>query len=158
MSESPLPLYAACNLSSDNLCSTAVCCTVRTVLSGAVKGPDVTWNIVPNVAWRLPEVNIGIVCANAPILRPLYLFFRGRLSTQKSVSHTAYSKDKTDVSRRDTDTKVNDVEAGDQAFRSRSDGTDETMVGMEMGVAGIDRDKSTAFEDQYSPRHFSAPT
>ena len=102
MSVFPLPLHAACNLSSDNLCSTAVCCTVRTVLSGAVKGPDVTWNIVPNVAWRLPEVNIGIVCANAPILRPLYLFFRGRLATQQSVSHTAYSKEKTDVSRAST--------------------------------------------------------
>lgn len=29
-----------------------------------------------------PEVNIGIVCANAPVIRPLYLFFRGRLASQ----------------------------------------------------------------------------
>ncbi len=26
-----------------------------------------------------PEVNIGIVCANAPLLRPIYLFLAGRL-------------------------------------------------------------------------------
>ena len=41
-----------------------------------------------------PEVNIGIACANAPILRPLYLFFQGRLSTQKSGS-TGFSKERT---------------------------------------------------------------
>lgn len=34
-----------------------------------------------------PEVNIGIVCANAPVLRPLYLFFRGRLATQQRSSN-----------------------------------------------------------------------
>lgn len=73
--------------------STAVCCTVRTVLSGAVNSKDVTWDIVANVAWRLPEVNIGIVCANAPALRPLYLFFQGRLASQRTPSRTApYSR------------------------------------------------------------------
>jgi len=36
--------------------------------------------IVSNVAWRLPEVNIGIVCANAPVFRPLYLYYQGRLA------------------------------------------------------------------------------
>lgn len=35
------------------------------------------------MAWRLPEVNIGIFCANAPVLRPLYLAYRGRLATQR---------------------------------------------------------------------------
>lgn len=42
---------------------------------------------------RRPEVNIGIVCANAPILRPLYLYFQGRLQTQKT-SSTAISKER----------------------------------------------------------------
>ena len=74
--------------------STAVCCTVRTALSSAVGVPDITWAISANVGWRLPEVNIGIVCANAPLLRPLYLYSRGRLSTQQSKSNTAFSKDK----------------------------------------------------------------
>ncbi|KAK0507763.1 hypothetical protein JMJ35_009652 [Cladonia borealis] len=72
---------------------TAACCTVRTVLSGAITDPDITWAIIPNVGWRLPEVNIGIVCANAPILRPLYLYFQGRLQTQKA-SSTAISKER----------------------------------------------------------------
>lgn len=47
--------------------------------------------ITANVAWRLPEVIIGIVCANAPVLRPLYLFYRGRLISQK-VSSASYGK------------------------------------------------------------------
>ena len=52
---------------------------------------------VSNVAWRLPEVNIGIVCANAPILRPLYLFLRGRLAYQRratAISATGPSKER----------------------------------------------------------------
>ena len=55
--------------------------------------PDITWAISANVAWRLPEVNIGIVCANAPALRPLYLFLRGRLDTErtKQASHSGRS-------------------------------------------------------------------
>lgn len=42
-----------------------------------------------NVAWRIPEVNVGIICANAPILRPLYLFFRGRLQSQRYANATS---------------------------------------------------------------------
>ena len=48
--------------------------------------------ISANVAWRLPEVNIGIVCANAPVFRPLYLYFQGRLASQQSLSETAGSR------------------------------------------------------------------
>ncbi|KAL9123835.1 MAG: hypothetical protein Q9175_008292, partial [Cornicularia normoerica] len=40
-----------------------------------------------------PEVNIGIVCANAPVLRPLYLFFRGRLASQIRSNTGAVSKE-----------------------------------------------------------------
>ncbi len=46
-----------------------------------------------SVGWRLPEVNIGIVCANAPVIRPLYLFFQGRLVSQKVSRITAASKE-----------------------------------------------------------------
>jgi len=84
---------------------------VRTVLSGVIKDPDITCvsapplsrlrslltllsssgDITANVAWRLPEVNIGIVCANAPVFRPLYLYYQGRLASQRSSSETAGS-------------------------------------------------------------------
>ena len=64
--------------------STAACATVRTVFSGALTSPDESWDISQNVGWRLPEVNIGIVCANAPALRPLYLYLSGRLDTQRT--------------------------------------------------------------------------
>ena len=55
-----------------------------TVASGA---------ITTSVGWRLPEVNIGIVCANAPVIRPLYLFFRGQLTSQKVSRATAIGKE-----------------------------------------------------------------
>ena len=75
---------------------TAACCAVRTALSGALTKADITWEIVANVGWRLPEVNIGIFCANAPILRPLYLFFRGKLDSQRrsARSYNTVSKDR----------------------------------------------------------------
>lgn len=74
-----------------SLTSTAACATVRTILSGALTSPDETWDISANVGWRLPEVNIGIVCANAPALRPLYLYMRGRLDTKTRGQSVAVS-------------------------------------------------------------------
>lgn len=49
--------------------------------------------VTTSVGWRLPEVNIGIVCANAPVIRPLYLFFRGQLTSQKISRATAVGKE-----------------------------------------------------------------
>ena len=108
--------------------STAVCCAVRTALSGATTDPDLTCELQryhdskPNqadntrgrhnkrwletVSWThqshlnseseltmpRPEVNIGIVCANAPVLRPLYLFYRGRLASQQRSKTGGVSK------------------------------------------------------------------
>ena len=65
---------------------TAACCIVRTALSGQVLETDVTYAVAPSAAWRGAEVNLGITCANAPILRPLYLWYRGRLQTRR-VNH-----------------------------------------------------------------------
>lgn len=106
--------------------STAICCTIRTVLSGSLVAKDLSCSLTSNprhakqeaisnysslnrgsclkcllapvspfpsflspfttkynqltaFSPRRPEVNIGIVCANAPLLRPLYLFLSGRL-------------------------------------------------------------------------------
>ena len=39
-----------------------------------------------------PEVNVGIICANAPILRPLYLFFTGKLQSRKATT-AGFSKE-----------------------------------------------------------------
>ena len=47
--------------------------------------------ISANVGWRLPEVNIGIVCANAPVFRPLYLYYQGRLASQQTSSRATGS-------------------------------------------------------------------
>ena len=67
---------------------TAACAIVRTALSGQVLETDASYAMVPNAAWRATEVNLGILCANAPILRPLYLWSRGRL--QKKSKNTSY--------------------------------------------------------------------
>ncbi|KAI4287806.1 MAG: hypothetical protein L6R35_002937 [Caloplaca aegaea] len=121
---------------------TAVCCTVRTALSGAVTSPDVTWDISANVGWRLPEVNIGIVCANAPALRPLYLFFQGRLASQQSAatSKTAYSRNQRMTPSNHARTLHPDLENARSNFRSESDGdTTVTAVSFEMGMAGLSK-------------------
>lgn len=39
-------------------------------------------------------MNIGIFCANAPILRPLYLFLRGNLQSQRTATSNGHSKDR----------------------------------------------------------------
>ena len=72
-----------------------------------------------------PEVNIGIACANAPILRPLYLFFQGRLSTQRSGS-TGLSKERTWPS----NAKAARLEGSPQFRHESSDAT----MSMEMGI------------------------
>lgn len=63
---------------------TAAAAITRTALSGAILETDVTYALVPNAAWRATEVNLGIICANAPIWRPLYLWWRGRLQRKGS--------------------------------------------------------------------------
>ena len=108
---------------------TAVCCTVRTALSGVLTDLDITWGIVANVGWRLPEVNIGIVCANAPILRPLYLWSRGKLATQQTAS-SGYTKDRmwpSNATKYDGSTKLHGAPSweGD---------TENTSVSVEMGL------------------------
>ena len=72
-----------------------------------------------------PEVNIGIACANAPILRPLYLFFQGRLSTQKSGS-TGFSRERTWPS----NAKAARLESSSPFCHESSDAT----MSMEMGI------------------------
>ncbi|KAL8988481.1 MAG: hypothetical protein Q9169_008548, partial [Polycauliona sp. 2 TL-2023] len=120
---------------------TAVCCTVRTVLSGAVKTPDVTWDIAANVGWRLPEVNIGILCANAPALRPIYLFFQGRLASQQSQSRTAYSKNQI-LEESGKRKGQSDLENGNSNNTSGSVGTAETAVSYEMGIVGLSKEST----------------
>ena len=108
---------------------TAACCIVRTALSGAMTDYDITWGITTNVGWRLPEVNIGIVCANAPVLRPLYLWSRGLLSTQKTGS-TALSKDRvwpSNTAKYERASNLRDPVSWDGT-------TEHTSVSMEMGL------------------------
>jgi len=117
--------------------STAICCTVRTALSaGATTDPDTTWSITANVGWRLPEVNIGIVCANAPIFRPLYLYMRGRLATQirtkaSSSANGGFSKERT---------WPDNVRHANEGVNATSPtwghGSEDTTVEMELGLAG----------------------
>ncbi|KAL8728057.1 MAG: hypothetical protein Q9166_005657 [cf. Caloplaca sp. 2 TL-2023] len=78
---------------------TAGCSLVRTILSDRVLNPDLTWSILTNAAWRATEVNLGIICANAPIARPLYLWSKGRLrilqpSTATELSGTPIDQEK----------------------------------------------------------------
>ncbi|KAL8879396.1 MAG: hypothetical protein Q9192_008246 [Flavoplaca navasiana] len=78
---------------------TAGCSLTRTVLSDRVLDPDITWSDLTTAAWRATEVNLGIICANAPIARPLYLWSKGRLrilhpSTTTELSGTPADQEK----------------------------------------------------------------
>lgn len=108
---------------------TAACCTVRTALSGVLTDYDITWGIVANVGWRLPEVNIGIVCANAPILRPLYLWSRGKLASQQ-VPSTGYTTNPMLPGRARIDTDEKKLR-GKQSWEGD---TEQTSVSAELGL------------------------
>ncbi|CAL8582198.1 hypothetical protein XPA_007867 [Xanthoria parietina] len=70
---------------------TAGCSLTRTILSDRVLNPDITWSDLTTAAWRATEVNLGIICANAPIARPLYLWSKGRLRTLQPSTTTELS-------------------------------------------------------------------
>ena len=53
---------------------TGACCLVRTVLNNQSVPLDGTYDGIINWLWRLFEVQIGIIAACIPTLRPLYLW------------------------------------------------------------------------------------
>ncbi|KAI4187397.1 MAG: hypothetical protein LQ348_004087 [Seirophora lacunosa] len=61
---------------------TAAICIVRTALSGSVKSMDVTWGGVPNAFSRIFEINLGIVAACVPIMKPLYRYIHAKATGQ----------------------------------------------------------------------------
>ena len=58
---------------------TGACCLVRTVLNGQSVPLDGTYDGIINWLWRLFEVQIGIIAACIPTLRPLYVWFMKRV-------------------------------------------------------------------------------
>ena len=58
---------------------TGACCLVRTVLNNQSVPLDGTYDGIINWLWRLFEVQIGIIAACIPTLRPLYLWFVRRV-------------------------------------------------------------------------------
>ena len=58
---------------------TGACCLVRTVLNNQSVPLDGTYNGIINWLWRLFEVQIGIIAACIPTLRPLYLWVMRRI-------------------------------------------------------------------------------
>ena len=54
---------------------TAMICIVRTAFSYEVKAKDLTWQGVPNALCRIFEINLGIIAACMPMMRPLWNFF-----------------------------------------------------------------------------------
>ncbi|KAL9583140.1 MAG: hypothetical protein Q9203_005204, partial [Teloschistes exilis] len=124
---------------------TAGCSLVRTVLSDRVLNPDLTWAILTNAAWRATEVNLGIICANAPIARPLYLYYKGRLRIQNPSSTERSSTEKSHArlwpwSQRQHDQQSSHVLA--KKFRAdilkgsqpENQPTDTTLTSVEMGL------------------------
>ncbi|KAG8534392.1 uncharacterized protein KY384_001237 [Bacidia gigantensis] len=51
---------------------TALVCIVRTVFSYETKAHDLTWQGIPNAFGRIFEINLGIIAACMPMMRPLW--------------------------------------------------------------------------------------
>lgn len=63
---------------------TGTCCIVRTALNGQALPPDESYGGIVNWVWRTFEVQIGIIAASIPSLRPLYSHCRRRMQGQST--------------------------------------------------------------------------
>ncbi|KAI4233244.1 MAG: hypothetical protein LQ349_004533 [Xanthoria aureola] len=61
---------------------TAGICIGRTALSGQVKTTDVSWAGVPNALARVFEINLGIIAACIPIMKPFVRYVKARATGQ----------------------------------------------------------------------------
>ncbi|KAL8788429.1 MAG: hypothetical protein Q9213_001652 [Squamulea squamosa] len=57
-------------------------CIGRTALSGQIKSMDVTWAGVPNALARVFEINLGIIAACIPIMKPFLRYVKARATGQ----------------------------------------------------------------------------
>lgn len=57
---------------------TAIICIVRTAFSGEIKSTDVTWDGIPNALARILEINLGIIAACTPIMKPFIRYVRAK--------------------------------------------------------------------------------
>ena len=62
---------------------TGTCCLVRTVLNKQALPLDETYDGIINWLWRLFEVQIGIIAACIPTLRPFYKWFMERVRGER---------------------------------------------------------------------------
>ncbi|KAL8714034.1 MAG: hypothetical protein Q9220_002180 [cf. Caloplaca sp. 1 TL-2023] len=76
---------------------TGACCIVRTVLNFQAIPKDYTYGGIDNWYWRLFEVQLGIIAACVPALRPGYKWtqtkLRSYISSHTPFSHTRFSKE-----------------------------------------------------------------
>ena len=68
---------------------TGACCLVRTVLNNQALPDNQTYDGIVNWVWRLFEVQIGIIAACIPTLRPLYKWFMERVRGHRAVGMDA---------------------------------------------------------------------
>ncbi|KAL8760418.1 MAG: hypothetical protein Q9199_000042 [Rusavskia elegans] len=61
---------------------TAGICIGRTALSGQVKSMDVSWAGIPNALARVFEINLGIIAACMPIMKPFLRYVKARATGQ----------------------------------------------------------------------------
>lgn len=55
---------------------------MRTALSGEIKSVDVTWEGIPNAFARIFEINLGIIGACVPIMKPLFRYIHAKATGQ----------------------------------------------------------------------------
>ncbi|KAL9028733.1 MAG: hypothetical protein Q9196_002951 [Gyalolechia fulgens] len=119
---SPIRKYWVSPLEGPGVCFTKA--TVETIiiaqgaLSGQVKSSDVTWEGLPNAIARMFEINLGIIAACAPIMKPLYRYLYAR-ATGKDPREVLYRTRTPSVSHTHT-TWYKRWRFGSRGYRSRS--------------------------------------
>lgn len=62
-------------LTNDSVCIASIV-VLNESLKYDTKSPEIPWNITPIIIWATAEVNLAIVSACLPMLRPIYAFIR----------------------------------------------------------------------------------
>ena len=113
---------------------TGACCLVRTVLNGQSVPLDGTYDGIINWLWRLFEVQIGIIAACIPTLRPLYLWLMKRVGGDTQGLDTnikfpltndapqTWVENVGEIKRNGSNTGLNDLDHGHESDHIRAHG------------------------------------
>ena len=110
--------------------------------------PDITWAIIPLACWTSAEVNLVMIAASVPLLRPLWLWLTGKpynhstRGSERNVKRTSRRGFKSFGSRKDTRNEMT-IDIGlEETMSPREDGVRALMTPPMNAHGGIRVEKS----------------